>query len=161
VRQSADGTVTIYLRQYADPAALQSTLQADGINATVRPIPVTFQTIPLLRPATLPGPVKRSLRVPHPICIYTRTNTAPAAVQQAVVTIGKQALPARFIIHPDAMPQGSALFLAFIAGMPRSLKNDNTGLLALIPVVLNNDTLPACVSAPSFAPKAAHPSGRA
>jgi len=145
VRQSADGTVTIYLRQYANPGALQQTLRADGINAIVRPIPVTFQTIALPRPATLPGAAKRPLRIPRPVCMYAGTNDAPAAVQQAAVIIGRQALPARFIIHPAAMPQGSALLLAFMSGMTRSLKNDNTGVLALIPVVLNNDTVPACV----------------
>jgi len=145
VRQSSDGTVTIYLRQYANPGALQQTLRADGINAIVRPVPVTFQTIPLPRPATLAGPKKRPLRIPRPVCMYAGTNNAPPAVQQAVVIIGRQALPARFIIHPAAMPPGSALFLAFMSGVPRSFKNDNTGVMALIPVVLNNDTLPACV----------------
>ena len=39
VREDADGTVTVYLRQYANPAGLQQTLQADGINAIVRPLP--------------------------------------------------------------------------------------------------------------------------
>ena len=165
VRQSADGTVTIYLRQYANPGALQQTLRADGINAIVRPIPVTFQTIPLPRLAPglakqpSPWPAKRPLRVPRPVCMYASTNNAPAAVQQAVVTIGRRALPARFIIDPAAMPQGSALLLAFMSGAPRSFKNDNTGVMALIPVVLNNDTLPACVrntkATSSFPPKAA------
>jgi hypothetical protein len=135
VREDADGTVTIYLQQYADPAALQQTLQADGINAIVRRIPSE--------------PVTRGNRtVAWPTCNYTAlTDAAPQAVQQAVwmdASAG-QTLPVRFIIHPDAMPRGSALFLAFLAGMRRMPKNANTGVMALKPFVLNNDTVPACV----------------
>jgi hypothetical protein len=133
VREDADGTVTIDLRQYANPAGLQQTLRADGINAIVRPVPSVSRTIG-----------KGTLT--YPACHYAATNTAPPAVQQAVVTfVAGQDLPAGYIIHPDAMPRGSALFLAFLAGMPRSPKNGNTGVLALIPAVLNNDTVPACL----------------
>jgi hypothetical protein len=135
VREDADGTVTIYLQQYADPAALQQTLQADGINAIVRSIPSK--------------PVKLGNQtVARPTCNYIAlTDAAPQAVQRAVwmnASAG-QFLPVRFTIHPDAMPQGSALFLAFLAGMRSMPKNDNTGVFALKPVVLNNDTVPACV----------------
>jgi hypothetical protein len=126
VREDADGTVTIYLRQYADPAGLQQTLRADGINAIVRLVPYAL------------GP----LRVPYATCNYAATDAAPRAVQHAVVTIVS---PALFIIHPDVMPQGSALFLPFLAGMPATPKNSNTGVLTLGPVVLTNDTVPACV----------------
>jgi hypothetical protein len=132
VREDADGTVTIDLRQYANPAGLQQTLRADGINAIVRPVPSMSRTIG-----------KSTLT--YPACHYAATNTAPPAVQQAVVTFVGQNLPAGYIIHPDAMPRGSALFLAFLAGMPRSPKNGNTGVLALLPAVLNNDTVPVCV----------------
>jgi hypothetical protein len=138
VREDADGTVTIYLRQYTDPAGLQQTLHADGINAIVHPglyfpWPLTVRGIPL--PA---------LQLDHPVCYYAATDLAPHAVQRAVVTFIHQGLPARFIIHPDAMPQGSALFLDFLSGRPRGPKNGNTGVLAWPPVVLNNDTLPTC-----------------
>jgi hypothetical protein len=151
VREDADGTVTIYLRQYANPAALQQTLQADGINAIVFPIPAapacTYAVTTWLR--TEPY---GTLGVGLP------ANAAPQAVQLAVVTFAGQDLPASFIIHPDAMPPGSALFLPFMTGMPPALKNDNTGIVALSPVVLNNDTVPACVPkaapAPTPAPKA-------
>jgi hypothetical protein len=131
VREDAGGTVTVYLRQYADPAALQRTLQADGINAIVRAIPVTIQTItpPFTRPA----------------CMYALTNMAPIAVQRAALTFRGLGLPVVFIIHPAAMPRGSALFLKFIAGLPASFKNDNTGVIGLKPIVLNNDTVPACL----------------
>jgi hypothetical protein len=131
VHEDADGTVTVYLRQYTHPAALQQTLQADGINAIVRAMPVAF-------PAN-PPPFTR------PVCNYALTDMAPAAVQRAVLTFRGLGHPAVFIIHPAAMPRGSALFLRFIAGLPASFKNDNTGVAGLKPVVLNNDTVPACV----------------
>ncbi len=156
VREDADGTVTVYLRQYANPAGLQQALQADGINAFVRPVPV--RTVPVTIPAGPQGAGKPRPQITRPACSYAATNDAPQAVQQAVVTIAVRDLPARFIIRPDAMPQGSALLLPFVTGMPASPKNGNTGAFALIPVVLNNDTLPACVpiskGAPNFAVKA-------
>jgi hypothetical protein len=139
VREDADGTVTIYLRQYANPAALQQTLQADGINAIVRPIPSASRTV-------------GKGTITYPACNYAATDVAPQAVQRAVVTFAGQDLPVRFIIHPDAMPQGSALFLAFMAGVGRSPKNANTGVLALPPIVLNNHTVPACVPRAKPAP---------
>jgi hypothetical protein len=133
VREDVDGTVTIYLRQYANPAGLQQTLRADGINAIVRQVPSATQTVG-----------KRTLKLPT--CHYAATNNAPSAVQAAVVTL---TFPRQggltYIIHPDAMPQVSALFLSFLAGLPAVAKNDNTGVLAITPVVLNNDTVPACV----------------
>ncbi len=165
VRQAADGTVTIYVRQYANPAGLQQTLRADGINAIVRSIPNAVQTI--TPPVRLPGSRKPPLRVPHPTCEYMPTDTAPQSVQRAVVTFAGQDLPVAYIVHPGAMPQGSALFLTFMPGMPPSaLKNDNTGIVAMRPVVLDNDTVPVCVpvtkyastpapkAAPTFPPKA-------
>jgi hypothetical protein len=131
VSDDAGGTVTVYLRQYANPAGLQRTLRADGIDAIVRAIPVTHPTNP--------PPFTR------PVCMYALTNMAPAAVQRAVLTFHGLGLPVVFIIHPAAMPRGSALFLKFIAGLPASFKNDNTGVVGLKPIVLNNDTVPACV----------------
>jgi len=139
VREDADGTVAIYLRQYANPAALQQTLQADGINAIVRAIPTASRTL-------------GKSTITYPACNYAATDAAPPAVQRAGVTFAGQDLPVRFIIHPDAMPQGSALFLAFTAGLQRSPKNGNTGVLAVPPVVLNNDTVPACVPRTKPAP---------
>jgi hypothetical protein len=132
VREGASGTVTVYLRQYANPAALQQTLQADGINAIVR--------------RTVPG------------CMYAVTDRVPQSVAHAVLTIRGVTLPAFFIIHPAAMPPGSALFLAFqTAG---NYAPPPTGNLPLKPWVLSNGTVPACVPnpptkpAPTAAPKA-------
>jgi hypothetical protein len=158
VRQDADGTVTIYLRQYADPAGLQQTLRADGINAIVRPIPSVLQTLPH-PPGQQPKP-GQSIR--WPACYYATTSNASPAIQRDVVTFGRQGdLPAAFVIHPAAMPQGSALFLTFLASMPASPKNGNTGVLALPPVVLDSDTVPACLprtkALPSLMPKAVTP----
>jgi hypothetical protein len=156
VREDADGAITIDLRQYADPAGLQQTLRADGVNAIVRQIPVTFRSLGIPR-ATVPS--KPGLRVPRPSCRYAATNNAPPAVQGAVVTLPPvMELPTGFVIHPEAMPPGSALLLPFLAGMPRSPKNGGTGVTALIPRVLNSDAVPACVAitkpVPSFAPTA-------
>jgi hypothetical protein len=148
VREDADGTVTIYLRQYANPAGLQQTLRADGVNAIVRPIPWRLHTTNFGRANAVPA------------CLYAATDRAPLAVQQAVLTIRGLTLPAFFIIHPDAMPPGSALFLAFMANAP--LPTGNTGNFPMKPWVLNNDTVPACVSvptkpAPTLAPPKAAP----
>jgi hypothetical protein len=140
VRQDADGTVTIYLRQYADPAGLQETLQADGINAIVRPIPHVLLTI-------FHHPVAQ------PTCQYAITDRAPLKVQDAVWTGAGQStrlrpgtVPVRiFIIHPGAMPRGSALFLAFMTNVPLKA---GTGDMPMKPVVLTNDTVPACVPVP-------------
>jgi hypothetical protein len=131
VHEDADGTVTVYLRQYTDPAALQHTLRADGVNAIVRAVPVT-------RPAITPP-------FTQPVCIYAFTNRAPVAVQRAVLTFHGLGLTTVFTVRAAAMPRGSALFLTFISGLPASFKNDKTGVVGLRPVVLNNDTVPACV----------------
>lgn len=130
VREDADGSVTIDLQQYANPAGLQQTLQADGINAIVRAIPYVRRTV-------------GDQTMPFPTCNYVMNDMAPLSVQRAVTTILSATLPALFIIHPGAMPQGSALFLAFMAGVPQ--KAGNMGFLTLKPKVLTNDTVPACV----------------
>jgi hypothetical protein len=151
VREDADGTVAIYLQQYANPAGLQQTLQADGINAIVLPTPYTLQ----------PGPRKP---IAVPTCNYVTINDRePLAVQSAVLTVGRQALPALFIIHPAAIPTGSALFLTFMVNPPDV--NGSTGNIAVKPVVLDDDTAPACVPvtakpAPGVAPNPAVKTGR-
>jgi len=137
VSEEADGTVSIYLHEYANPAGLQRALEADGVNAIVRRIPYLLQTGFNNKP------------VVRPTCNYyvTSNDRAPLAVQGAVLTIGRRALPALFVIHPDAMPPGSALFLAFMANPPRAAGN-----IALKPVVLGNDRAPACVPVPAKLP---------
>jgi hypothetical protein len=139
VRKAADGTVTVSLRQYANPAGLQQTLRADGVTAIVRQIPLAPRTTILGR------------AVARPACMYAATDRAPLAVQHAAVTWMGPTVPALFIIHPGAMPPGSALFLAFLANAPLA-KTDNTGDFPLYPWVLNNDTVPACVRIPALRP---------
>jgi hypothetical protein len=132
VREDADGTVTIYLRQYADPAGLQRTLREDGVNAIVRQIPKVTRTI------------GKSKWV-YDACEYAATNDAPSAVQEAVVGDAiyySAKLGLNHVIHPDAMPPGSALFLTF---SNLTFDRGKKGLEGHRPVVLNNDTLPACV----------------
>jgi hypothetical protein len=138
VRQDTDGTVTIYLRQYADPAGLQQTLRADGINAIVRSIPYVLLTV-FHHP------------IPQPTCQYAITDRAQLDVQRDVWTGAGQIrtlhppAPVRFVIHPHAMPPGSALFLAFMANAPLKA---GTGNMPMKPVVLTNDTVPVCVPVP-------------
>jgi hypothetical protein len=149
VREDANGTVTIYLREYANPAGLQQTLRADGVNAIVRPMPSHTATGPRGLPVSrkLPLPTVTS-------CYYATTNNAPPAVQRAVVTIVFQDFPtgrggamrvATFVIHPHAMPPGSALFLPYGTHSLAPPINGYPRVKALWPVVLKNNTVPACV----------------
>jgi hypothetical protein len=157
VREAASGTVTITLRQYANPAGLQRTLRADGVNAIVRRMPS------LMLPGRKPGP-----RLPaRPVtgCSYATTNDAPPRVQRAVVTIVQQVRRepgggvmrvATFIIHTHAMRAGSALFLPYgtiALETPKGSRDPAKPapvypyphVKMLDPVVLNNDAVPACV----------------
>jgi hypothetical protein len=158
VREDSEGTVTITMRQYANPAGLQRTLRADGVNAIVRRTPsLTF-------PGRKPGP-KLPLRT-FTGCSYATSNNAPPKVQRAVVTIvtqdrqgpgGGAMRIATFIIHPHAMPPGSALFLPYgtntLAATMKGSRDPGKPspvypyphVKPFDPVVLNNDTVPACV----------------
>jgi hypothetical protein len=156
VREDSDGTVTITLRQYANPAGLQATLRADGINAIVRSMPsLTF-------PGRKPGP-RTPLRNLMG-CSYATNNNAAPRVQRRVVTIvtqvrqepgGEVMRIGTFIIHPHAMPHGSALFLPY-GTLPTTINGSRDGkkpapvypyphVKPFDPVVLNNDAVPACV----------------
>jgi len=124
VRQGVDGTVTVQVRQYLDPEGLQRTLRADGVNAITR----SFAAL----------------------CLHAPSNVAPRAVQQAVVGNGDD--PVDYVIHPDAMPSGSALFLTFSTfTSPR--RPGYVGIGAAPPIVLTTDTAPLCTpTAPPGAP---------
>jgi hypothetical protein len=157
VREDANGTVTITLRQYANPAGLQQTLRADGINAIVR------RTQTVTGPGRKPGPRTPLRNLTN--CSYATANDAPPAVQRAVVTIVQHERPgprgevtrtATFIIHPHAMPHGSALFLPYGTNtLATTIKGSRDPakpappvyphVKPFNPVVLNNDTVPACV----------------
>jgi len=160
VREDSEGTVTITMRQYANPAGLQRTLRADGVNAIVRATPPQPQ--PATKPGRLPGFPK-----PFTGCSYATSNNASPKVQRAVVTIvqqdgrelgGATMRVATFIIHPHAMPPGSALFLPYGTNMLPTTMNGSRGpakpapnapafphVKPFDPVVLKNATVPACV----------------
>lgn len=133
VRENSNGTVTIAVREFTDPARLQQVLRADGVNAYVR------------QPG-IAGRVDGNNLEMYAICRYADTNQAPRAVQRAVVALRPRSLSGvngrGWIIHPSAMPAGSALFLA---GGPVMDGTRPFGLAITEPVVLNNDKLPACV----------------
>ncbi len=157
VRRDTSGTVTIYLRQYADPAGLQQTLHADGVNAIVRRVPVAMELVGLA--GRLPGSGKTQLRILRTACRYATIDNAPAAVQRAVVSLAGGDLPAVFTIHPGAMPRMSALLVPFLTGLPASQPNGQKHIKPQLPVVLNNDRVPACVpfSKPAPSPGAPAP----
>ena len=121
VRQAADGTVTIEFRQFADLPRLQRVLRHDGINAIARPLKLA--------------------------CSYSHADDAPKAVQQAVLSGPDRTVspvPASqqaFVIHPAAMPPGSALFLTASFTRDRSVSFTEIGY----PMVLNSDKVPACL----------------
>lgn len=109
VREDADGTVTLDVRQFADPARLQQVLRADGINAFVGPIQWTTKEL-------------AGRDVTYAACTHAHTNHAPESVQQAVVT---PELPQGWVIDPSAMPSGSALF---VTGGPADGSGERGGL---------------------------------
>jgi hypothetical protein len=123
VKVNPDGTVTVDIRQLADPARLQRVLRDDGINAFVLPIHLAYNK------------VGKTTYI-HPTCTYPSAapNDAPQSVQRAVVT---SELAQGWIIHPSAMPTGSALFLTGAA-------MHGGGVVAGYPQVLTNDKLPSC-----------------
>jgi hypothetical protein len=133
VRLDADGTVTVDIKKYIGPAGLQTavleqTLRADGVNAIIRAVPITHG---------------------HTACVYNLADAAPLAVQQAVLPNDGLDIPPRgdsaMVIHPGSMPHGSALFMQ-VYNFP-SAKPGQAAFAGLnSPVVLNNDTVPACVS---------------
>jgi hypothetical protein len=123
VKQDPDGTVTVDIRQFADPARLQRVLRDDGINAFVRQIPLVYKKV---GKTTY---ISASCAYP-----WTAPNDEPQSVVRAVITSD---LGQGWIIHPAAMPTGSALFLT-------GSSERGGGAVAGYPQVLTNDTLPSC-----------------
>lgn len=142
VERNSDGTVTVAVsQQFNDPAGLQRALAADGITAFVT----------LHREVTRGG-------YTYDECDYRSLDYAPRDVQNAVVAEGKNTASSppsvfdhwpTFIIHPAAMPAGSALLIAAWRSQ------DGTDLGTMIPTVLRTDKPPAC--APNSAPPGAVP----
>jgi hypothetical protein len=134
VRENTNGTVTVRIQQFEDPARLQQALRDDGINAFVgsamRLIRTTYKNSTYF----------------YPSCEYQLPprNEAPRPEQAAVVTSdGEHGEHGEdgWTIHPSAMRPGSALFLT------AALSKDAS--VVMTPIVLANDTLPACVPAKS------------
>jgi hypothetical protein len=154
VKLNANGTITVEFRQFADPARLQQVLRADGVNAYVRQAP--WVTLPVSTGGPAYIAIPRSgvpVTFTYPACSYANTNHAPQTVQQAVVTLTRDSShwgrPTGWRINPAGMPAGSALFWV---GGPIKAGAHFSALIVTEPVVLNNDTLPACVPNPVPSP---------
>jgi hypothetical protein len=138
VQARKDGTVKVTIKDASDPAGLQRALRALGINA--------FVVSPRGYKALGPGGCHFPARSP----LYS-----PVAVQRAVVpqpppvppTPGSPRVLA--IIHPAAMPKGSALF---ILDALSALPNGGHILTVGWPTVLKSDKLPQCVRHPHPVP---------
>jgi hypothetical protein len=135
VERNSDGTVTVAVsQQFNDPAGLQRALAADGITAFVT----------LHREITGEN---AGGGYAYDECDYLNLDYAPRAVENAVVAEGKNTVSSppsvfdmwpTFIIHPAAMPEGSALLIAAWRSP------DGTGLGTMIPTVLRTDKPPVC-----------------
>jgi hypothetical protein len=135
VERNSDGTVTVTVsQQFNDPVGLQRALAADGITAFVT----------LHREITGEN---AGGGYAYDQCDYLNLDYAPQAVENAVVAEGKNTVSSppsafdnwpTFIIHPAAMPDGSALLIAAWRSP------DGTGLATMIPTVLRTDKQPVC-----------------
>jgi hypothetical protein len=130
IKWNASGTVTIKLLQAeANLTGLQQTLQSEGINAIARVIP--------MEAATVNGMVHR-----FPECSYNNLSQVSLPVWQAIVTSTTPGGPGwTFVIHPTAMPPGSALYF-----QEYSLPTANMGTInvSFNFTVLTSDVLPTC-----------------
>jgi hypothetical protein len=144
VERNSDGTITIAVsQQFNDPAGLQQALAADGIRAFVT----------LHREITGEN---AGGGYSYDECDYLNLDYAPRAVENAVVAEGKNTVSSppsvfddwpTFIIHPAAMPEGSALLIAAWQSP------DGTSPGTMIPTVLRTDKPPVCT--PNTTPPAA------
>jgi hypothetical protein len=139
VERNPNGTVTMN-QQFQDPAGLQRALQEDGITA--------FVQVNAMSKGQLGGGAA---------CAYAHLNSAPEAVQEAVITENRipvepngtssVKLPTghpvaaelvSWTIHPSAMPPGSSiLFADWVSAFS----------LLMHPAVLSTDGAPICTPA--------------
>jgi hypothetical protein len=139
VERNNDGTVTIKVsQQFNDPAGLQRALTADGITAIVT----------LHREITGEN---AGGGYSYDECDYLHLDYAPQAVQDAVVAEGKNTVSSppsvfddypTFVLHPAAMPAGSALLIAAWRS------SDGISLGVMEPTVLRTDKPPVCTPTP-------------
>jgi hypothetical protein len=135
VERNSDGTITIAVsQQFNDPGGLQRALAADGITAFVT----------MNREIT--GVNKDGTAYSYDECDYLNLDSAPQAVESAVVTegnntlIGPQSIVANWtwIINPAALPAGSALLI------PAWRSSDGDAIALQNPSVLRTDKPPVC-----------------
>jgi hypothetical protein len=137
VERNSDGTITIAVsQQFNDPAGLQRALAADGIRAFVT----------MNREITGVN-AKDGTAYSYDECDYLNLDSAPQAVESAVVTEGNNntIMGPRgnlanwtWIIDPAALPAGSALLI------PAWRSSDGDAIAWQNPSVLRTDKLPVC-----------------
>jgi hypothetical protein len=143
VERNSDGTITIAIsQQFNDPAGLQRALAADGITAFVT----------MNREIT--GVNAKGTAYSYDACDYLNLDSAPPAVQSAVVTDGNNALPTEgnnppmrplsffanwtWTIDPAALPAGSTVLI------PAWRSPDGDTIAFEDPSVLRTDKPPVC-----------------
>jgi hypothetical protein len=135
VERNSNGTITIAVsQQFDDPAGLQRALAADGITAFVT----------MNREIT--GVNKEGTAYSYDGCDYLNLDSAPPAVESAVVTegsnmpMGPRSILANWtwIIDPAGLPAGSALLI------PAWRSSDGDAIALQTPTVLRTDKLPVC-----------------
>jgi hypothetical protein len=135
VERNSDGTITIAVsQQFNDPAGLQRALAANGITAFVT----------MNREIT--GVKANGTAYSYDECDYLNLDSAPQAVESAVVTEGSNPLMGvlsnwanwTWVIDPAALPAGSALLI------PAWRSSDGDAFAVQDPTVLRTDKLPAC-----------------
>jgi hypothetical protein len=141
IKWNPSGTVTIRLLQAeANLTGLQRTLQSEGINAIARVIPMKAGN-------------GNSMEHPYPECSYDNLSQVSLPVWRAIVTSTTPGGPGwTFVIHPSAMPPGSALYF-----QEYSLPTANMGTIQVgfEFTVLTSDVLPACTpNSPGWQPTA-------
>jgi hypothetical protein len=130
IKWNPSGTVTIKLLQAeANLTGLQQTLRSEGINAIARVIPMKVGTV-------------SGMKHRYPECSYNDLSQVSLPVWRDIVTSTTPGGPGwTFIIHPSAMPPGSALYFQEYS-MPTA--NMGTIQVGFQFTVLTSDVLPAC-----------------
>jgi hypothetical protein len=135
VERNSDGTITVEVsQQFSDPAGLQRALAANGITAFVT----------MNREIT--GVNAHGTAYSYDECDYLNLDSAPQAVQSAVVTEGNNTATGplsnvtnwTWIIDPAALPAGSALLI------PAWRSSDGDAIGWQDPTVLRTHKPPVC-----------------
>jgi hypothetical protein len=135
VERNPDGTITVTIAQVAyDAAGLERALQAEGVATVVRFSQVSDPGFEPANPLAVPG-----------LCVPPAAALEPLSVLDAVVT--PRTVPAgqyqrhEFVIHPSAMPPGSAIYISDV----RILGTRFPGQAAAFAIrLLKQDRMPPC-----------------